>query len=81
MTRPTCTAMAAFAAHLIEIEETLARLNALATDHFGKTVDVTWDDVAELGRISELLKRATDVAFGEGADIAARLRTARPSRK
>jgi hypothetical protein len=50
-----------------EIDERLARLQALSDDHFEVHPDeVTWSDVADLARHAELLQQITDIAFNEG---------------
>jgi hypothetical protein len=60
-------ALAAFVAKKAEIDAMLARLQALSDDHFGVDPDtITWGDVGALGHHAELLKRITDMAFGEG---------------
>jgi len=60
-------ALAAFTAKKGEIDEMLARLQALSGDHFNTHPDeVGWADVGTLEHYAELLKRITDIAFGEG---------------
>ena len=60
-------ALAAFIAKKAEIDEMLARLQALSDDHFGRIpADVNWSHIADLERYAELLKRITDCAFNEG---------------
>ena len=60
-------ARAAFVARKTEIDAMLARLAALSDDHFGVgPEEVTWGDVGTLGHHADLLKRVTDMAFGEG---------------
>jgi hypothetical protein len=60
-------ALAAFISRKEEIDQMLARLQALSNDHFGWTPDeVTWSHVGTLGHYAELLKRITDSAFNEG---------------
>jgi len=50
-----------------EIDEMLARLQALSDDHFNSHPDeVNWADVGTLELYASLLKRITDSAFGEG---------------
>jgi hypothetical protein len=50
-----------------EIDEMLARLQALSDDHFNYSPDdITWDHVGTLGYYAEMLKRGTDSAFKEG---------------
>jgi len=60
-------AVAAFLTAKVQIDTMLARLTELSEDHFETHPDtINWSDVADLGRIAEVLKRATDVAFSEG---------------
>jgi hypothetical protein len=60
-------ALAAFISRKDEIDQMLARLQALSDDHFGWTPEeVTWSHVGTLGHYAELLKRITDSAFNEG---------------
>jgi hypothetical protein len=60
-------ALAAFISRKEEIDQMLARLQALSNDHFGWTPDeITWAHVDSLGHYAELLKRITDSAFNEG---------------
>jgi hypothetical protein len=60
-------ALAAFISRKEEIDQMLARLQALSNDHFGWTPDeITWAHVGSLGHYAELLKRITDSAFNEG---------------
>ena len=60
-------ALDAFLARKAEIDERLARLQALSDDHFEVHPDeVDWGHVGDLGRYAELLQRITDIAFGEG---------------
>ena len=64
-------ALAAFVARKAEIDAMLARLQALSDDHFGVDPEaVTWGDVGTLGHHADLLKRITDMAFGEGEHTA-----------
>jgi hypothetical protein len=66
-TRSNNDALAAFVARKAEIDAMLARLQALSDDHFGVAPDeVTWGDVGSLEHHAALLKRITDMAFGEG---------------
>jgi hypothetical protein len=49
----------------------LARLQTFSDEHFGVTPDeVTWGHVGALEHHAELLKRITDMAFGEGEHAA-----------
>jgi hypothetical protein len=51
-------ALAAFISRKEEIDQMLARLQALSDDHFGWTPDeITWSHVGSLGHYAELLKR------------------------
>jgi hypothetical protein len=60
-------ALAAFISRKAEIDQMLARLQALSDDHFGWSPDeVNWSHVGTLGHYAELLKRITDSAFNEG---------------
>ena len=60
-------ALAAFTARKTEIDEMLARLQALSDDHFNAHPDeVNWGHVGTLEHYASLLKRITDSAFGEG---------------
>ena len=61
------TALAAFIGKKAEIDEMLARLQALSSDHFNAHPDdIHWGHVGSLDHYAELLKRITDSAFGEG---------------
>ena len=60
-------ALNAFIGRKAEIDEMLARLQALSDDHFNAHPDeVNWADVGTLEHYASLLKRITDSAFGEG---------------
>ncbi|MDP7150032.1 MAG: hypothetical protein QGI70_03545 [Paracoccaceae bacterium] len=60
-------ALAAFIGKKAEIDEMLARLQALSDDHFGFDPEaVNWAIVGTLEHYANLLKRITDSAFGEG---------------
>ena len=60
-------ALHAFIGKKAEIDEMLARLQALSDDHFDTHPDeVSWGDVGTLEHHAGLLKRITDSAFGEG---------------
>jgi hypothetical protein len=64
-------ALAAFVSKKAEIDVMLARLQALSDDHFNYSPDeIDWGHVGTLGCYAELLKRATDSAFNEGAHAA-----------
>ncbi len=60
-------ALNAFIGKKAEIDERLARLQALSDDHFNAHPDdVNWGHVGTLEHYASLLKRITDSAFGEG---------------
>ena len=60
-------ALNAFIGKKAEIDEMLARLQALSDDHFNCHPDeVGWAMVSTLEHCNGLLKRITDSAFGEG---------------
>ena len=60
-------ALNAFLGKKAEIDERLARLQALSDDHFNCHPDeVGWAMVGTLEHYNGLLKRITDSAFGEG---------------
>ena len=60
-------ALNAFIGKQAEIDERLARLQALSEDHFDCHPDeVGWAMVGTLEHYASLLKRITDSAFGEG---------------
>jgi hypothetical protein len=64
-------ALDAFLARKAEIDERLARLQALSDDHFEAHPDeITWSNVADLARYAELLQQLTDIAFNEGEHAA-----------
>jgi hypothetical protein len=64
-------ALTAFISRKEEIDQMLARLQALSDDHFGWSPDeITWAHVGSLGHYAELLKRITDSAFNEGEHAA-----------
>jgi hypothetical protein len=65
--RNRANALAAFIGKKAEIDEMLARLQALSDDHFNCHPDeVGWAMVGTLEHYASLLKRITDSAFGEG---------------
>ena len=65
--RNRANALAAFIGKKAEIDEMLARLQALSDDHFNAHPDeVNWGHVGTLEHYASLLKRITDSAFGEG---------------
>jgi hypothetical protein len=60
-------ALNAFLGKKAEIDEMLARLQALSADHFNSNPDeINWGDFGTLEHYASLLKRITDSAFGEG---------------
>ena len=60
-------ALSSFIARKAEIDERLARLQALSDEHFNTHPDeVGWGDVGALEHYASLLKRITDSAFGIG---------------
>ncbi len=60
-------ALAAFVGKKAEIDEMLARLQALSDDHFNAHPDeINWGHVGTLEHYASLLKRITDSAFCEG---------------
>ena len=64
-TRPA--ALAAFVAQKAEIDEMLARLQALSDDHFcAQRDEIDWGDVGTLEHYRARLREITDMAFGEG---------------
>jgi hypothetical protein len=70
-TRSNEDALAAFVQRKAEIDAMLTRLQALSDEHFGVVPDeVTWSDVGSLGHHAELLRRITDMAFGESEHAA-----------
>ena len=65
--RNRSNALNAFIGKKAEIDERLARLQALSDDHFNCHPDeVGWAMVGTLDHYNGLLKRITDSAFGEG---------------
>jgi hypothetical protein len=70
-TRSNDDALAAFVQRKAEIDTMLSRLQGLSAEHFGVAPDeVSWGDVGSLEHHPELLKRITDMAFGEGEHAA-----------
>jgi hypothetical protein len=60
-------ALAAFIGKKAEIDEMLARLQALSDDHFGFDPEaVNWGSVGSLDHVACDLKEITDFLFGEG---------------
>ncbi|EKE45761.1 hypothetical protein OCGS_0180 [Oceaniovalibus guishaninsula JLT2003] len=65
--RNRANALSAFIGKKAEIDEMLARLQALSDDHFNCHPDEAgWAMVGTLEHYASLLKRITDSAFGEG---------------
>ncbi|MCF6200355.1 MAG: hypothetical protein L3J67_13385 [Hyphomicrobiaceae bacterium] len=61
------TALDAFIARKAEIDEMLARLQALSDEHFNVAPDeVHWGHVGDIAWTAEQLRGITDRAFGEG---------------
>ncbi len=61
------TALDAFLARKVEIDEMLARLQTLSDDHFDVAPDdINWGHVGDIGWTAEHLRELTDRAFGEG---------------
>jgi len=66
-TQTTQTAIDAFMARKSEIDNQLARLQALSDEHFNVSPDkVHWGHVGDLGLYANLLRQITDAAFKEG---------------
>jgi hypothetical protein len=60
-------ALDAFLARKAEVDERLARLQALSDDHFEvHPDDVNWSDVDHVAHYANLLEEITDIAFNEG---------------
>ena len=60
-------ALNAFLARKAEVDERLARLQALSDDHFElHPDDVNWSDVDHVAHYANLPKQITDMAFNEG---------------
>ena len=60
-------ALNAFLARKAEVDERLARLQALSDDHFElHPDDVTWSHVDHVAHYANVLKQITDMAFNEG---------------
>ncbi len=60
-------ALAAFIGKKAEIDEMLARLQALSDDHFGfDTEAVNWGAVGSIDHVASALREMTDFLFGEG---------------
>ena len=65
--RNRANALAAFISKKAEIDEMLARLQALSDDHFSCAPnEAGWAMVGTLEHYTSPLKRITDSAFGEG---------------
>ena len=64
---PNDKALDAFITAKAEIDTMLERLKALSDDHFETHPhDIHWGHVGTLEHYASLLKRITDIAFGEG---------------
>ena len=60
-------ALNAFIGKKAEIDEMLARLQALSDDHFNFDPDtVNWGSVGSIGSVASDLRKITDFLFGEG---------------
>ena len=60
-------ALEAFIAKKLEIDEMLARLQALSDEHFNAQPDeINWGHVGTLEHYASQLKELTNSAFGEG---------------
>jgi hypothetical protein len=60
-------ALAAFIGKKAEIDEMLARLQALSDDHFGFDPEaVNWGSVGSIDHVASDLREITDFLFGEG---------------
>lgn len=56
-----------FLQYKAEIDTMLNRLQELSDHHFNENPDcITWASVADISRIHELIKAASDCAFQEG---------------
>ncbi len=66
-TRNNDKAVAAFIARKVEIDDMLARLQALSEEHFNASPDdIHWGHVGDLADMATKLREITDRAFGEG---------------
>ena len=66
MKDPTAVA-AAFISKKAEIDEMLARLQALSDDHFNFDPEaVNWGSVGSISSVASDLRQITDFLFGEG---------------
>ena len=60
-------ALAAFVARKVEIDDMLARLQALSEEHFNANPDeIHWGHVGDLAEMSKNLREIRDRAFQEG---------------
>lgn len=67
MTKTNDAALAAFIARKAEIDAALNRIRAASDDHFfANPEDVQWGHVTALADHLALIKRVTDVIYGEG---------------
>ena len=65
--RNRSNALAAFTGKKAEIDEMLARLQALSDDHFGFDPEaVNWGAVGSLDHVASDIREITDFLFGEG---------------
>jgi hypothetical protein len=65
-TRTNDKALATFMARKTEIDDMLARLQALSEEHFNANPeDIHWGHVGDLADIAQKLSEITDRAFGE----------------
>ena len=65
--RNRSNALAAFIGKKAEIDEMLARLQALSDDHFGFDPEaVNWGAVGSIDHVASDLRETTDFLFGEG---------------
>jgi hypothetical protein len=70
-TRSNEEALVAFVEKKAGIDAMLARLQTLSDEHFGVAPEeVTWGHVGSLEHHADLLRRITDMAFGEGEHAA-----------
>jgi hypothetical protein len=61
------TALAAFIGKKAEIDEMLARLQALSDDHFNFDPEaVNWGSVGSISSVASDLRQITEFLFGEG---------------
>ncbi|MGV8988131.1 MAG: hypothetical protein ACOH2H_17810 [Cypionkella sp.] len=64
---PNEKAHESFLATKRRIDDMLARIQTLSSDHFNTDPDaIHWGDVGTLNHYSSLLRQITDIAFSEG---------------